>query len=173
MKLYVHSFSILVLLVFVTFFLQNDYGVALGQQQQKQVTLTAIVAEPKERWDILFEKALNELRQNHPELDIQIDYRVLPYDATRTQILTTMAGQTPLDLISVNQIWLGEFAEGGFLTDITDKVNDWGRANEWYPTNWEGGKYENKTYGIWSWTDVRACGIGKIFSKKQGLIQII
>ncbi len=116
MKLYVHSFSILVLLVFVTFFIQNNYGEVYGQQQQqKQVTLTAIVAEPKERWDILFEKALDKLRQNHPELDIQIDYRVLPYDATRTQILTSMAGQTPLDLISVDQIWLGEFAEGGFL----------------------------------------------------------
>ena len=62
---------------------------------------------------------------------------------------------------------------GWFFSDITDKVNEWGRANEWYPTNWEGGKYENKTYGIWSWTDVRACGIGKIFSKKQGLIQRI
>ena len=132
MKLYVPSFSILVLLVFVTFFLQNNYEKVYGQQQ---VTLTAIVAEPKERWDILFEKALEKLRQNHPDLDIQIDYRVLPYDATRTQILTSMAGQTPLDLISVDQIWLGEYAEGGFLMDITDKVNDWGRANEWYPTN--------------------------------------
>ena len=111
MNLYVPSFSILVLLVFVTFFLQNNYEKVYGQQQ---VTLTAIVAEPKERWDILFEKALEKLRQNHPDLDIQIDYRVLPYDATRTQILTSMAGQTPLDLISVDQIWLGEYAEGGF-----------------------------------------------------------
>ena len=105
MKLYVHLVSILVLLGFVAFFLQNNYVEVYGQQQQqqqKQVTLTAIVAEPKERWDILFEKALDKLRQNHPELDIQIDYRVLPYDATRTQILTSMAGQTPLDLISVD-----------------------------------------------------------------------
>ena len=170
MKLYVHSFSILVLLAFVTFFIQNNYGEVYGQQQQqKQVTLTAIVAEPKERWDILFEKALDKLRQNHPELDIQIDYRVLPYDATRTQILTSMAGQTPLDLISVDQIWLGEFAEGGFLSDITDKVNEWGRANEWYPTNWEGGKYENKTYGIWSWTDVRAMWYWKDLLQEAGI----
>lgn len=125
----------------------------LGQQQ---VTLTAIVAEPKERWDILFENALSKLRENHPELDIQVDYRVLPYDVTRTQILTAIAGQTPIDIISVDQIWLGEFAEGGFLTDISDRVDKWARSDEWYPTNWEGGKYNNKTFGIWAWTDVRA-----------------
>ena len=48
MKLYVHSFSILVLLAFVAFFIQNNYGEVYGQQQQqKQVTLTAIVAEPR------------------------------------------------------------------------------------------------------------------------------
>ena len=29
---------------------------------RKQVTLTAIVAEPKERWDILFEKALRQIK---------------------------------------------------------------------------------------------------------------
>ena len=90
------------------------------EAQKEQVTLTAIVAEPKERWDILFDNALLKLRQNHPDMDIKIDYRVFPYDATRTQILTSMAGRTPIDLISVDQIWLGEFAEGGFLTDLTE-----------------------------------------------------
>ncbi|MGA8105077.1 MAG: hypothetical protein WB815_00380, partial [Nitrososphaeraceae archaeon] len=73
------------------------------EAQKQQVTLTAIVAEPKERWDILFNDALQKLRQNHPDMDIQIDYRVLPYDATRTQILTALVGRTPIDLISVDQ----------------------------------------------------------------------
>jgi multiple sugar transport system substrate-binding protein len=43
------------------------------EAQKQQVTLTAIVAEPKERWDILFNNALQKLRQNHPDMDIQID----------------------------------------------------------------------------------------------------
>src|SRR3712207_2167176 len=94
--------------------------------QKQQVTLTAIVAEPKERWDILFTDALQKLREKHPDIDIQVDYsRVLPYDATRTQILTAMAGRTPIDLISVDQIWLGEFAQGEFLTDLTERANTW------------------------------------------------
>ncbi len=124
--------------------------------QPQQVTLTAIVAEPKERWDILFDAALQKLKENHPDIDISIDYRVLPYDATRTQILTAMAGGTPIDLISVDQPWLGEFAEGGFLSDLTENATSWGRESDWYPTNWEGGKYDDSVYGIWAWTDVRA-----------------
>lgn len=166
MKLFSSLTIIAISLLFVTLYMQGKNEPVFGQQQ---ITLTAIVAEPKERWDILFETALDKLKQKHPELDIKIDYRVLPYDVTRTQIFTSLAGQTPIDLISVDQIWLGEFAEGGFLTDLTSKSDVWGRENEWYPTNWEGGKYENKTYGIWSWTDVRAMWYWKDLLKEAGV----
>ena len=127
----------------------------LQAQQPNQVTITAIVAEPKERWDALFADALAKLREKHPDMTINIDYRVLPYADTRKQILTAMAGKTPLDLISVDQIWLGEFAEGGFLSDLTGLANSWNRSSEWYKTNWDGGIYNGKVYGIWAWTDVR------------------
>ena len=125
-------------------------------QQPNQVTITAIVAEPKERWDALFADALTKLRENHPNMTIDIDYSVLPYADTRKQILTAMAGKTPIDLISVDQIWLGEFAEGGFLSDLTDLTNSWNRSSDWYKTNWDGGIYNGKVYGIWAWTDVRS-----------------
>ena len=130
-------------------------GAAAAQTTEK-VTLTAILAEPKGRWDMLVEDALQELRARHPDKDIQIDYRVLPYDETRKQILTAMAGRTEIDLISVDAIWLGEFAEGGYLTDLTDPSSKWGRSSDWYKENWEGGMYNNRVYGIWAWTDVRA-----------------
>lgn len=128
----------------------------LQAQQPNQVTITAIVAEPKDRWDALFADALAKLREKHPDMTINIDYRVLPYADTRKQILTAMAGKTPIDLISVDQIWLGEFAEGGFLSDLTGLANSWNRSSEWYKTNWDGGIYNGKVYGIWAWTDVRA-----------------
>jgi multiple sugar transport system substrate-binding protein len=130
-------------------------GAAAAQTPEK-VTLTAVLAEPKGRWDMLVKDALQELRARHPDKDIQIDYRVLPYDETRKQILTAMAGKTELDLISVDAIWLGEFAEGGYLTDLTDPSSKWGRSSDWYKENWEGGMYNNRVYGIWAWTDVRA-----------------
>ncbi len=137
--------------------------------QKKQVTLSAIVAEPKDRWDILFNSAQQKLREKHPDMDIKMDYRVLPYDATRTQILTAMAGRTPIDLISVDQIWLGEFAQGGFLSDLTDRAKSWGKEKDWYQTNWDGGKYNGKLYGIWAWTDIRATWYWKDLLSKAGV----
>ena len=123
---------------------------------QEEITLTAIFAEPKERWDMLLENATKILNDRHPDKTIKIDYRVLPYSDTRTQILTAMAGKTPIDLISLDQIWLGEFAEAGFLSDLTHKTQQWNKSSDWYVQNWEGGLYNDQVKGIWAWTDVRA-----------------
>ncbi len=123
---------------------------------QEEITLTAIFAEPKERWDMLLENATKILNERHPDKTIKIDYRVLPYSDTRTQILTAMAGKTPIDLISLDQIWLGEFAEGGFLSDLTANTQKWNKSSDWYLQNWEGGLYNDQVKGIWAWTDVRA-----------------
>jgi multiple sugar transport system substrate-binding protein len=138
-------------------------------QQPKQVTLTAIVAEPKERWDTLFADALTKLREKHPDMTIDIDYRVLPYADTRKQILTAMAGRTPIDLISVDQIWLGEFAEGGFLSDLSNLTQSWNRSSEWFKTNWDGGIYNGKVNGIWAWTDVRGMWYWKDLLNQSGV----
>jgi multiple sugar transport system substrate-binding protein len=138
-------------------------------QQPKQVTLTAIVAEPKERWDSLFADALAKLQERHPDMKIDIDYRVLPYADTRKQILTAMAGRTPVDLISVDQIWLGEFAEGRFLSDLSNLTQSWNRSSEWFKTNWDGGIYNGKVYGIWAWTDVRGIWYWKDLLNQSGV----
>jgi multiple sugar transport system substrate-binding protein len=143
------SFAILSL-----FFISQMYFVPVIAQEE--IILTAIFAEPKERWDILLENATKILNERHPDKTIKIDYRVLPYSDTRTQILTAMAGKTPIDLISLDQIWLGEFSEGGFLSDLTANTQKWNKSSDWYLQNWEGGLYNNQVKGIWAWTDVRA-----------------
>ena len=115
------------------------------------------------------QRSAQKLNEKHPDMDIKIDYTVLPYDATRTQLLTAMAGRTPIDLVSVDQTWLGEFAQGGFLSDLTDRAKSWGKEKDWYQTNWEGGKYNGKLYGIWAWTDIRAMWYWKDLLSKAGI----
>jgi multiple sugar transport system substrate-binding protein len=51
---------------------------------------------------------------------------------------------------------LGEFAEGGFLSDLTSNTKKWNKSSDWYSKNWEGGLYNDQVKGIWAWTDVRA-----------------
>ena len=130
-------------------------------QQKKQVTLTAMVVDnsggnpSEDQRARLFQPALQELKARHPDMDININYVQSPYNQTRTHILNALGNQTPVDIISLDQVWFGEFAQKGYLTDITNRVQSWGRISDWYPTNFAGGVYNGKVYAIWAWTDVR------------------
>lgn len=138
---------VLALLVGVTFM-----GVGAAK---KKVTLTMTLAAPKARWDFLLSLAKQKFEAEHPNIDLTLDYEVLPYGDTHSKLITMMAARTPRDLVSLDCIWLGEFAEGGFLKDITPEVKAWGRMNEFYKFARLGSQYKGKYYGIWSWTDAR------------------
>ena len=136
--------------------------------QKEQVTLRALLdnlAHPG-RWDTLIQPALQQLRERHPDIDIQIAFQESPYNQTRDKILAALTNQTPVDIVSVDQIWLGEFAEKGLLTDLTNRTEKWGRSSDWYQANWDGGSFNKKIYGIWAWTDVRGMWYWKDLLKK-------
>jgi hypothetical protein len=85
--------------------------------QKESVKLTAIFdgAEDKARWDKLVNAALERLEQRHPNLNFQIDYTLMgAYAKERAYMLNTLGNNTSVDLISIDQIWLGEFVEGPF-----------------------------------------------------------
>jgi multiple sugar transport system substrate-binding protein len=139
--------------------------------QKRQVTLTAMLedqGEP-ERWQSLLQPAMQELRARHPDVDVQLNYTTYPYDKTRGELLTAMSNQTPIDLISVDQIWLGEFAEKGLLTDLTSRAEIWGRLSEWYEMHLDGGTYNGKIYGIWAWSDIRGMWYWKDLLNEAGV----
>jgi len=124
---------------------------------KEKVTITTLLTDlsQKGRWETLMNKALQELRARHPDKDINIIYTEYPTNETRKRILEAMSNGTHIDLMSVDQIWLGEFAEKGFLTDLTNFTQEWGRSSDWYQASWDGGAYKGRIYGIWAWTDVR------------------
>jgi hypothetical protein len=45
----------------------NPVTIINSYSQEETIKLTAIFAEPKERWDILIEKALEKLNEIHPD----------------------------------------------------------------------------------------------------------
>ena len=130
--------------------------------QKEKIVLTVIFVQldnNREMGKPLLDRALAELKIMYPNLDIQLKYLEYPSNQIRFQILkalnhtTTASGST--DLISLDQIWLGDFAKKGLLTDLTNYTKNWGRQNDWYQENWDGGIYGGKVYGIWAWTDIR------------------
>ena len=73
-----------------------------------------------ERWKSLILPSIQELRHRHPDLSIQLNYTTYPYNEMREKLLSAAENQTEIDLITLDQIWLGEFAEKGFLTNLTN-----------------------------------------------------
>jgi multiple sugar transport system substrate-binding protein len=137
---------------------------------KEKVTLNALLVEPGDRWEkALIPMALQNLTAKYPELDIQINYTILPYNGAREQMLKAMSNQSNIDLISVDQIWLGEFAEKGYLTDLSNYSKTWGRLSNWYESNLDGAVYNDKIFGIWAWTDVRSIWYWKDLLNKAGV----
>ena len=148
-------------------------SVAIGSQdQKKQVTITAILddqGDPPRLLKWLFQPAIKELEARHQDLEIKLDYRPVRYLNLHEQILKSMANQTPVDIFTVDHIWLGEFAEKGFLTDLTNYTKKWGRSSDWYQGNWDGGVYKDKVYGIWTVVDVRGLWYWKDMLNRAGV----
>jgi multiple sugar transport system substrate-binding protein len=140
-----------------------------SDKNKKTITLTATLVQPKPRWDMLLKSAMQKLQERHPDMNIIVKYTVLPYDVSRTTMLNLLANQSPIDLISLDQIWLGNFAERGYLTDLTSRAVSWGRLSDWYEGNLDGNLYKGKVYAIWAWTDVRGIWYWKDLLNKAGV----
>jgi len=143
--------------------------------QKEKITLTVIFVQldnNREMGKPLLESALTKLKTMYPNFDIQLKYLEYPSNQIRFQILKALNGTTvsgSVDLISLDQVWLGEFAQKGLLTDLTNYTKNWGRQNDWYPENWDGGIYGGKVYGIWAWTDIRGIWYWKDLLGKAGV----
>ena len=146
-----------------------------GTQDDDTITLTIlfnhIVTSPN-AGKVLIDNALEVLR-NQTDVPINVKYIEFQSDnSTRDKITRLLSNQTPIDIITVDQIWLGEFAQKGLLTDLTNYTeHQWDRkgSEEWYFQNWEGGKYQSGIYGIWAWTDVRGIWYWKDLLHKAGV----
>lgn len=122
-------------------------------QEKRQVVLSAILTG--DRWDALLERAEQRFESKHPEIDLKVVPTILAYEETRSRIAEAIRNQSLPNIISLDQIWLAEFAEKGQLADLSDRSAVWGRSSDWYQSNWDGGLHSGRVYAIWAWTDVR------------------
>ncbi|MDQ3853153.1 MAG: extracellular solute-binding protein [Thermoproteota archaeon] len=120
-------------------------------------------------WNQLLQPALDELNRRHPDMNIQIEYDSFPYSDTRNEILDRLSNGDSIDIISIDQIWLGEFAELGLIRNLTDEFDEWGRISDLYASNLDGSVYNNTLYALWLWTDVRGIWYWKDMLQEAGV----
>jgi len=91
----------------------TPFVLAQQNQQKRQVVITAMLDDLGNviKWDTLLQPAIQELKARHPDPNIQINYTTTPYNKTRTHLLDALGNKSAIDLISVDQIWLGDFPE--------------------------------------------------------------
>jgi multiple sugar transport system substrate-binding protein len=164
---------IVLLLFLIPFAYGGSVESSLGglESKKQNITLTALLEDQGDpnRWKSLIEQAMQKLNEQHPDLDIKINYTTFPYNVTRLKILSALEDKAPVDLVTIDQIWLGEFAGKGLLSDLSNFTEIWGRQSDWYQTNWDGGAYQDKIYGIWAWTDVRGIWYWKDLLDEAGV----
>jgi multiple sugar transport system substrate-binding protein len=158
------------LVVLFMILVENVGGTEDNNENTLTILFNEIVTRPN-AGKLLIDKALETLN----ETDSKINVNYLEFksnNSTRDEITRLLSNQTPIDIITLDQIWLGEFAQKGLLTDLTNYTEQlWDRNGdeEWYFQNWEGGKYQSGIYGIWAWTDVRGIWYWKDLLQKAGV----
>jgi multiple sugar transport system substrate-binding protein len=72
---------------------------------KKKVTLMGLFDNmgDRSRWyDFVLNPAIQEMRIRHPDLDIQLDYRPLPYQDVRPTFLQLLANKTNVDIRDID-----------------------------------------------------------------------
>jgi multiple sugar transport system substrate-binding protein len=122
------------------------------------------------RWNQLLQPALDELNRRHPDMNIELEYNEFHYlSGTRNQILDRLSKSDSVDIISLDQIWLGEFAQRGLIENLTQKFEEWGRMSDLYEPNLDGCVYNGTLYALWLWTDVRGIWYWKDMLQQAGV----
>ena len=143
----------------------------LSSVEKTNVTLKGLfnVQVDPGRWNQLLQPALDELNRRHPDMNIQLEYTEFFYPGTRIQILDRLSKGEAVDIISVDQIWLGEFAQRGLIENLTQKFEEWGRIPDLYEPNLDGSVYNGTLFGLWLWTDVRGIWYWKDMLQEAGV----
>jgi multiple sugar transport system substrate-binding protein len=150
----------------------NFASASYATPSKKKVTLTGLfdnLGDPSRWYNFVLKPAIQEMRLKHPDLDIQLDYRPLPYQDVRPTFLQLLANKTNLDIIDIDPTWLGEFARNGFLTDITNFARSWGQLGDLYQVFLPPATYNHRLYALYAIADIRAMWYWKDLLNRAGV----
>lgn len=88
----------------------------------------------------------DEFNAANPGTVVELEF--VSYDALHDKIVTAMATEPPpYDAILIDVIWYPEFAQAGYLAEVTDRVTDEQRENI-FQSAWNVVTVDDKVYGM-------------------------
>lgn len=141
-----------------------------AEMERETVTLSMILVTPQDRWDFLLAEAEEKFEEENPDIDIVVDAQFLPFADRLTQLRAAATAGTPLDIVSLDQPEVGDFASAGFTTDLTEWINrDMDGLSSYLPAHREATKYQGGWHAVWIFTDARLLWYFKDMAEEAGV----
>lgn len=105
-------------------------------------------------WDYLgsddlqpaFTRLIKDIEAEVP--GVRIERRSFPFaDLERQITLGAVSGDLP-DIAIVDNVSMNSLAGSGLLADLTERIEDWGQADQYYKGPWDGCQVDGKSLGI-------------------------
>ncbi len=91
----------------------------------------------------------NAVKDFEKQFNCTVQVTSFPYVELRDKMLTAVAGGQGPDLLLLDQIWVSQYAAGGYVMPISDKMMGSGiKAEDYFPGAWGAGSYLGKIYAI-------------------------
>lgn len=82
------------------------------------------------------------------ENGLTVDLQTFLWPDMRTKLLADFAAGTVADMIQVPAPWLLEFGSNGLMADLSDRINAWPDASDWFESTWIEVTSGAKRYGV-------------------------
>jgi multiple sugar transport system substrate-binding protein len=137
---------------------------------QETLNLRMILVAPEDRWNALLGAAEERFESEHPNIDVRIDAQILPFGDRLTQLRAAGVAGTPIDIVSLDQPEVGDFAAAGFTTDLSEWIErDLDGLSDWLPAYRSATRFEGGWHAIWAWTDARVMWYWKDLVEEAGV----
>lgn len=81
--------------------------------------------------------------------NIKIEVTTVPYPEYQQRLLTAVQGGNPPDIATLDQIWVGAFAQAGAVEDLTDEAKAAGLSrDQFFGGAWDSAVFNGGLYGI-------------------------
>lgn len=101
------------------------------------------------------ESGLSELQQEAVDRfmaenpNIKIEVTTVPYPEYQQRLLTAVQGGNAPDIATLDQIWVGAFAEAGAVADLSDRAANAGLTrDQFFGGAWDSASYKGGLFGI-------------------------
>lgn len=93
------------------------------------------------------QEAVDRFMQENP--DIKVEVTTIPYPEYQQRLLTAVQGGNAPDVATLDQIWVGAFAQAGAIADLTEQAEGAGISrDQFFGGAWDSAVFNDSLYGM-------------------------